>query len=71
MNRNKSKSAVPWAYTNLEEKKPETPKKVENKPIFLQIQLLKPGDTFGLSLLKFSESDNDYENPELSLVSTT
>ncbi len=35
------------------------------------MQLLKEGDVFGLNLLKFDETDNDYPNPEVSLVKET
>ena len=42
---------------------------VEERSVFLQIQVLKPGDVFGLSLLKFDETDNDLPNPEVSVVS--
>ncbi len=41
----------------------------EQRSVFIQLQLLKAGDVFGLSLLKFDETDNDQPNPEVSLVS--
>ena len=44
-------------------KRPDT-----SKPIFLLMQILKEGDVFGLNLIKFDETDNDYPNPEISLV---
>ncbi|CAF0766549.1 unnamed protein product [Brachionus calyciflorus] len=58
-------SNIPWSFTHLEES--QVKEKVE--PVFLQIQLLKAGDTFGLNILKFDETDVNLPNPQLSLVS--
>ena len=46
-----------------------TGSEVPVKPLFLQMQVLKPGDIFGLHELKFEKFESDADQSDISLVS--